>query len=90
MAKRNEIVPRWNGQVLRRYREARGWSLEELSGYLGARRGLVNKWENSKSAPGGEYLAALTILFGVQATTFVTGVDAFNEHVASYAARRLI
>lgn len=74
------LRPKWNGAALTRHREARGWTVEELSQALGMKKpGLVYKWENGESMPKSDYLAALILVLNQPPVIhFFTGIDEFQ------------
>lgn len=74
-------LPRWKGKSLAAHRAQKGLKLNELARLVGATRGLVNKWENDRSAPSAEYLAALGVIFGVSPIAFFVGIDEYQSDV---------
>lgn len=79
------LRPKWNGQALRKHREARGWSVEDLATALGASPGLVYKWENGESMPKADWLAAIVIVTNQPAIRFFTGIDEFQGRLKGEA-----
>lgn len=77
--------PKWNGQALKKHREARGWSVDELAEILGAAPGLIYKWENSESMPKADWLAAILLVLDVPAVRFFTGLDEFQARLPTQA-----
>lgn len=74
--------PQWNGAVLKKLRESRGWDQKELAHILGCRKNQIYKWEASDSAPGGDYLVAFVVLFDAPALRFFTGIDEYQKKIA--------
>jgi len=77
--------PRWNGEALRKHRQARGWSVGDLVEVLGASEALIYKWENSESMPKADWLAAIVLVFDVPAIRFFDGLDAFQMRMKGRA-----
>jgi putative transcriptional regulator len=47
----SRATSRWTGDVIRRFRQARGLTQEELAHELGVTSSSVNRWENGHCGP---------------------------------------
>jgi transcriptional regulator with XRE-family HTH domain len=77
-------IPRWNGSVLKALRESKRWSPQRLAEAVGCHKSQIYKWEDSENAPGADYLAAFSVLFGVGPMAFFVGVDGYQEFVVKH------
>jgi transcriptional regulator with XRE-family HTH domain len=76
------LRPKWNGDALKRAREARRWSVKDLAQTLGMKNpGLVYKWENSESMPTADWLAAIVLVLDTPAIRLFTGLDEFQARM---------
>ena len=62
---------RFNGDALRKLREAKGWTLSEVAERVGATRGAVQQWESGRNVPRWPTAVALAQLFKVSLDKFV-------------------
>ena len=69
---RRDRVP-IDGQVIRRAREAKGWSREKLAAELGLSHRTVERYETGARRPPRDTMLRLTLLLGVTLTDL--GVD---------------
>jgi transcriptional regulator with XRE-family HTH domain len=69
--------PKWNGDTLKKYREARGWEADDLAAILGVHKSQVYKWEG-EGMPKADWFAAILIVFGAPALHFFTGIDEYQ------------
>lgn len=88
MAVDKPMIPKWNGAELKALREARGWSTIHLARLVGAHKSSVPRWEGEegdRQTPGADYLAALSMLFGVPPMAFFTGQEGYNAAILKFA-----
>lgn len=72
-------VPAWNGEILKKHREARRWAPEYLGEMLGTSKGHVSNWE-SGTEPRGGYVLAIAMLFNLSPESFFTGTESFRSY----------
>lgn len=53
------------GDMIRKYRKAKGYSQEQLARKLGITQGAVSQWESGKTMPEGAYVQALSVALDV-------------------------
>ncbi|MBR1702254.1 MAG: helix-turn-helix transcriptional regulator [Lachnospiraceae bacterium] len=90
MGKRREYDPEVVGQNLKRLREERGFTVEEIREYLclGSVQ-AVYKYENGKSYPAADTLLALMELYDVKVQDLVEscGTDRFRQAVLLFSGQ---
>jgi transcriptional regulator with XRE-family HTH domain len=86
----------WTGEKIRREREARGLSQEQLAHLLSAAQTdnttstrSITAWENNESRPSGRNLAALDRVLAPHDTTGPTLTEATELELLAELARRL-
>lgn len=74
---------------IRKLRESKGLSMNQLERLIGASTGSVNKWEKG-SIPGGKYILALSEFFGVSSDWILKGTDPVGMKPLSYEENQMI
>ena len=64
---------RWNGEVLRRFREALGLSSDELGQILGYSGSAIRHWESGRRKPAISDVQKLAATFGISLDDFLAG-----------------
>ena len=70
------------GENLKRVRESRGVTQEELAEQVHVVRQTVSKWEKGTSDPSTHNLIALAELYGVDAATLIKSVERGDSRAA--------
>lgn len=63
----------WSAAEIKRRREARGWTQQQLADALGASRRAVISWEAADSTPQGRFIGQLDTVLGPETSTAEEG-----------------
>ncbi|MGD6892221.1 helix-turn-helix domain-containing protein [Bacillus mobilis] len=69
------------GQQLKRLRESKGFSQEDVAKMIGVTRQAVYKWENDKSYPDIDNLILLSEMYNVTLDELIKGNQSFKEKI---------
>ncbi len=72
-------------RLIRREREARGWSLEELASAAAVSRSMISKVERGEASPTAALLGRLSGALGLTLSQFFQRVEAAGERIARAA-----
>ncbi|HDX9628056.1 TPA: helix-turn-helix transcriptional regulator [Bacillus cereus] len=69
------------GQQLKRLRESKGFSQEDVAKKIGVTRQAVYKWEHDKSCPDIDNLILLSEMYNVMLDELIKGNQSFKEKI---------